>query len=206
MLLDFQTIYNKYNLKIKGVLHIGAHYGQEHNIYKNIGIKNLIYFEPLNKNFQILEQNVGVGGVCHKIALGNDNKKVMMFVESTNQGMSSSILKPEYHLVQYPHIIFNEEEEVEMKKLDDVEFDRFNYNMINIDVQGYELEVFKGGEKTLNHVDYIIAEINKVHLYENGTLIGEVVELLSKYGFELVESNWAGDTWGDGLFIKKNNN
>ena len=75
-------------------------------------------------------------------------------------------------------------------------------NMINIDVQGYELEVFKGGEKTLEHIDYIFSEINNVHLYENGTLLSELIDFLSKYNFKLVEESWDGVTWGDGFFIK----
>lgn len=203
MLLDFNKIYEQYLSNLKGVIHIGAHYGQEHSMYIQKGITNVMYFEPLEKNFEVLKMNVKNDSLCYKMALGNENKKIKMFVESANNGMSSSILEPKDHLIQYPHIVFNHQEEVDMRKLDDIEFDRLNYNMINIDVQGYELEVFKGAKETLNHVDYIIAEINKVHLYENGALLDELIQFLSPYGFELVESNWAGVTWGDGLFIKK---
>lgn len=202
MLLDFHSIYEKYNLKIKGVLHIGAHYGQEDSLYRSKNIENIMYFEPLEKNFNVLKSNVSSNTILHNIALGNEEKNVNMFVESSNTGMSSSILKPEHHLVQYPHIIFNEITEVKMNRLDNIEFNRDNYNFINIDVQGYELEVFKGAEKTLEHIDYIISEINNVHLYENGTLLNELINFLSKYNFKLVEENWAGETWGDGLFIK----
>ena len=203
MLLEFNQICDKYKLNINGVIHIGAHYGQEYDIYKNRGINNLMYFEPLEKNFEVLLGNVGSDSICHKMALGNENKKVKMFVESAIHGMSSSVLEPKHHLIQYPHIIFDQQEEVEMRRLDDIEFDRSKYNMINIDVQGYELEVFKGGMETLKGIDYIITEINNVHLYENGALIDELKVFLGAYGFELVESYWAGGTWGDGLFIKK---
>ena len=57
-------------------------------------------------------------------------------------------------------------------------------------------------EKTLEHIDYIFSEINNVHLYENGTLLPDLIDFLSKYNFKLVEENWAGETWGDGFFIK----
>jgi FkbM family methyltransferase len=202
MLLDFHTIYNKYNLKIKGALHIGAHHGQEDTLYRSVGVQNLMYFEPLTKNFNVLENNVPKGTILHKIALGNDEKNINMYVEEVNTGMSSSILKPEHHLIQYPHIVFDGVEEVKMNKLDNIEFNREDYNFINIDVQGYELEVFKGAEKTLEHIDYIFSEINNVHLYENGTLLPDLIDFLSKYNFKLVEENWAGETWGDGFFIK----
>jgi hypothetical protein len=54
MLLDFESIYNKYQLNIKGVIHIGAHYGQEDSIYRNKNVKNRMYFEPLQNNFSVL--------------------------------------------------------------------------------------------------------------------------------------------------------
>ena len=34
MLLNFNELVKKYNMNIKGVIHIGAHYGQEHQLYK----------------------------------------------------------------------------------------------------------------------------------------------------------------------------
>lgn len=204
MLLDFNQIYEKYNLNVKGVVHIGAHYGQEDHFYNQKNIKNVIYFEPLKKNFEVLKNNVPNERIIHNIALGNETKLIEMYVESNNQGMSSSVLKPKLHVDQYPHIVFNEKEMVQMDKLDNIEFNRENYNFINIDVQGYELEVFKGSEKTLENIDYIISEINRDSLYENCTLVEELKEYLSKFGFKLVEENWAGTTWGDGFFIKNN--
>jgi FkbM family methyltransferase len=202
MLLDFNKIYNKYNLNVKGVLHIGAHHGQEDIIYRNKNIKNIMYFEPLSKNFNILESKVPKGTILHKLALGNIVGEITMYVESSNQGMSSSVLKPAHHLIQYPHIIFDKTEKVKIDKLDNIEFNRKDYNCVNIDVQGYELEVFKGAEKTLEHIDYIISEINNVNLYENGALLEDIVNFLSKYNFKLVEESWDGVTWGDGFFIK----
>jgi hypothetical protein len=125
-----------------------------------------------------------------------------MNVESANQGMSSSILKPKIHSIQYPHIVFNETEEVEMRRLDEINLDFLKFNLINIDVQGYEMEVFKGSVKTLNHIDYIISEINRDEVYENCSRVEELDVFLKEFGFERVETNWEGKTWGDALYIK----
>lgn len=206
MLLDLISLIKKYNMKIKGVIHIGSHYGQENNLYNSIDIKNRIFFEPLNSNFSFLEKNIEPTHTLVKKALGNENKKVSMYVEKQNSGQSSSILKPKLHLTQYPNIVFENTEIVDMIRLDSFEKDLTDYNFIVIDVQGYELEVFKGAEKTLQNIDYIISEINRDELYENCTKIEQLIEFLSTYGFEFVESNWVGGTWGDGLFIKKVNN
>jgi hypothetical protein len=46
--LDLEELVQKYQLKIKGLIHIGAHYGQEYEIYQKLGITNLIFFEPLS--------------------------------------------------------------------------------------------------------------------------------------------------------------
>ena len=55
MILNLNYLINKYNMNIRGVLHIGAHHGEEHIIYKNNNINNIVYFEPLKSNFEILK-------------------------------------------------------------------------------------------------------------------------------------------------------
>lgn len=204
MILDFNSLFEKYNMKIKGVIHVGAHFGQEHHFYKSKNITNIVYFEPLKNTFNVLKQNIGHDAILFNLALGNETKEVEMFVESNNQGQSSSILEPKLHKSQYPGIVFDKKETVHMKKLDDVELEFNSYNFINIDVQGYELEVFKGATKILDKIDYIIAEINRDELYENCTKIDELKDFLGSFGFILKEEDWAGGTWGDGFFIKKN--
>lgn len=203
MLLDFDFLIKKYNLKIKGVIHIGAHYGEEHLHYKKHNIENLSYFEPLKKNFKVLEEKIKDKSLLFNIALGNDNSQIDMFVESNNNGQSSSILKPILHLNQYPYIVFNEVETVQMKKLDDVGLVIGNYNLINIDVQGYELEVFKGASKILDSIDYIITEVNRDEVYENCAKVDQLDLFLKNYGFERVETSWDGHTWGDAFYLKQ---
>ena len=90
-----------------------------------------------------------------------------------------------------------------MRKLDNIIEDYNKYNFINIDVQGYELEVFKGSTEILKNIDYIMSEINRDEVYINCTRIEDLKSFLSEYGFVLVEEDWAGNTWGDGFFIKK---
>jgi len=203
MLLDFEKLIKKYNIEIKGIIHIGAHYGQEHSLYKKNNIKNIIYFEPLSKNFEYLTRNVGDDAKLYNLALGCENKEIEMFVETNNNGQSSSILEPFIHLEQYPRIVFDSKEKVQMKRLDDINIDLDLFNFINIDVQGYELEVFCGGKETLSKIDYIISEVNRAELYKNCAKIDDLEKFLLTFGFKLVEINWVGGTWGDAFFQKK---
>ena len=115
--------------------------------------------------------------------------------------MSSSILKPKKHLTQYRDITFNVKENVELKTLDSYNYKNFNF--LNMDVQGYELEVLRGAKKTLEYIDYVYCEVNRDEVYEDNAYIEEIDEFLSSYNMERVETDWQGDTWGDALYIKK---
>lgn len=205
MLLDFPKIFRKYDLKITGVIHIGAHHGSEVNDYINHGIQNITLFEPLSKNFDILEERlseVNANIEAYQVALGSEEKIATMYL-SDNNLMSSSILKPKNHITEMPWIHFEGTEDVEVKLLDS--FNIQNANFINIDVQGYELEVFKGGKKTLEKIDYIYSEVNRDQLYEGNVMIDELDNFLSKYNFERVETYWPESwyNWGDAFYIKR---
>lgn len=223
MLISLSDLKVKYDLKINGVIHIGAHYGQEFPHYHKLGIKtnNIMFFEPIKSNFEELQKRLReYKPLMFNLALGNENKEVSMFVETKNQGQSSSILKPVKHLTQYPTIVFDKKEKVNMVRLDDFlvklnqapfakdgnTIDKTQYNLLNIDVQGYELEVLKGSAELLKTVDYIYTEINNAELYENCPMVEDLDAFLSKYGFERKETDWAGTTWGDALYIKNKNN
>ncbi len=205
MILNLNELVRKYNMKINGVIHVGAHFGEEQNAYKSLGISQISYFEPVAKTFKKLKEKIGDEANLFNYALGNENKEVEMYVEEADAYGCSSILKPSDN---YKNVKFNYGEIVQMKRLDDIEFDFSKYNFMNIDVQGYELEVLKGSVNTLKHVDYIMSEINRYTLqkpleYINCVQINELSEFLSKFGFILVEQNWVGVSWGDGFFIKK---
>ena len=197
MILDLEKIQTQYELKIKGVIHIGAHYGQEFSFYEKLGIKNMIWYEPITECYEITKQNVK--GIVVNTALGNLNGKATMYLAS-NRGVSSSLLRPLVHRKQYPKIKFMQTITVDVARLDDILKDREKYNFINIDVQGYELEVFKGAVKTLKGIDYIMAEVNRDELYENCVQVDELDNFLKD--FRRVETNWIGKTWGDAFYIR----
>ena len=204
MLIDICNLKTKYDLHINGVIHVGAHFGNENQVYEKLNIKNKIFFESSYKTFIVLTQNLShTEALLINKAVGNENKSIMLNIETHNEGQSNSILQPKLHLQQYPNIKFHNQEMVDMIRLDDFLQEKQKYNFLNIDVQGYELEVLKGCEKLLNNIDYIMTEINKAELYENCAQVEQIIEFLKSYNFVLVEQNWLGGTWGDGFFIKK---
>ena len=202
MLISFKDLVKKYDMIITGVIHIGGHYGEELQDYIDEGIQDMIIFEPLESNFKVIEDkaqylNANIEG--HQVALGSKTGEVMMYV-SDNEQQSSSILEPAIHLTHHPHVKFPTTEDVEVDLLD--EYDCKDYNFINMDVQGYELEVLKGATETLKQVNYVYCEVNRDEVYENNAYVEEIDEFLAGYGMERVETDWEGDIWGDALYIK----
>lgn len=203
MILDLRGLQKKYELDIKGVIHIGAHYGEENKIYNELGINHRVFVEPIKSSYgRLLSETKGNPNIKYfNTALGNKVGPAQMW-SSSNENTSASILKPKNHLELHRHVKFGDKIDVQMDKLDNLDINRYNYNMINIDVQGYELEVFKGGTETLEGIDYIMSEINRDEVYENCAHIEPLRHFLLGFGFQLVEWDWAGGQWGDGFFIK----
>lgn len=207
MLIDFNFLIQKYSLNINGVIHAGAHHGQEYIYYKQNNINDIIFFEPVQSTFKVLQDNLknDQNVICVNKALGSENKKTLIYTTPQHDGQSSSILEPHLHTQQYPNIKFTSQEEIEVIKLDDYMKENAlgnNFNLLTMDVQGYELEILKGSTKTLEHVDYIYTEINTNYLYKNCVLVGELDEFLSKFNFRRVETNLTHVTWGDAFYLK----
>jgi FkbM family methyltransferase len=142
MLIPLPEIIKKYNLNIRGVLQIGAHWAEEHQVYLDLGIKNIIYIEPCQEAFSIMINKLLVNESDNgrkyfnyttvfdekfdkylsisfiNYACGDKEGEIEMNVSHNNQGQSNSLLKPNLHLLQHPEVVFNDSEKVEVKTLD----------------------------------------------------------------------------------------
>ena len=198
MLFKLPRLIHKHRMRITGVIHAGAHHGQEVIDYKRAGIRNIHLFEPCEETFKILKlkyPNIP----AYQFALGASEGELEMNIEHRNGGQSNSLLKPVLHLEQYPEIVFDDLETIKMRTLDS--FNITDCNFLNMDVQGYELEVLKGSIETLRNIEYIYTEINRDEVYEGCARI-EAMDLFLK-DFERVETDWGGNTWGDALYVRK---
>lgn len=118
-----------------------------------IGTKS-VTFEPVPNTFEILSANVTLNQLANKVIL--HNKAI---------GSNKGYIKFTSNLDTVNHVLANEENqdnavEVELATLD--EFSYMNPSLIKIDVEGFETEVIKGGEKMLAQqtLKAIIIELN----------------------------------------------
>lgn len=190
----------KYRVRITGVIHIGAHFGEELRTYKREGIKNIAFIEPCKSSYEVLQHNTrNTNCKLFNVALGSSFGEGEMKTASHNLGQSNSLLKPKTHLEQHPEVVFDGVEKVSIVTLDSLNFGT-EYNMINMDVQGYELEVLKGGLETLKHIDIIYTEVNREEVYLGCAKIEEMDVFLNE--FDRVKTEWCGG-WGDAVYIRK---
>jgi len=206
MLIPLRQLKHNYQLKIKGVIHVGAHIGQEYNDYIDCGARDIVFVEPcswqMQKLFNRFRNDPAVK--LYQYAAGATLANGVMKTASFNKGESNSLLQPLLHLQQHPEVVFDGTEEVKIVPLDARSYFDFNpslYNFLAMDVQGYEGEVLKGATETLKHIDYVYTEVNKGQTYEGNALVEEIDALLSE--FTRVETKWAGNTtWGDAFFLR----
>ena len=214
MLIPAEKIKDYFIGKVDGVLHIGGHHGEEQSFYDEIGAKHVTYFEPHPKNFEVISKKLSEREDVTLVntALGDeDNIKKRMYCETSNQGQSNSLLKPALHETYYPGIQFNDAPvSVDQKKLDTYlseTSDTTTYNLLNIDVQGYEYHVFQGAVETLKNVEWIITEVNFQEMYEGGKLFDDLHDFLTKQGFKLegvvpIHNGINEPIWGDAFYIR----
>tara|TARA_Y100000389_G_scaffold69001_1_gene65590 strand:- start:42111 stop:42746 length:636 start_codon:yes stop_codon:yes gene_type:complete len=209
MLIPFNEIVKKYNMKINGVLHIGAHNCEELAAYNNYGLTNneIIWVEAnprlVKKNKDIDPSRIIKNFICCDTDVGSNKLNI------ANNGQSSSILELGTHKISYPSIKYNDIIEVNncridtMYKVDNIPYNFANF--LNIDIQGAELLAIKGMGEIINNYDYLYLEVNKEYVYKNCALVNEIDDYLMKYNFRRVETKWTNAQWGDALYINVKN-
>lgn len=196
----------------KGVIHIGAHHGEEIQAYRESNVQYIAWFEACRNFMADLYGNTqrypGIKQLYYNECMSDVDDEVVNF-NVANNGQSSSILQLGTHAKLYPHINYVKSIEMKTKQFQTFlnqkkELDINNYDFINLDVQGAELKVLKGFGDLLNHAHLraIYTEINFEHVYENCCLVNELDEYLAKFSFKRIHTSAPEKTWGDALYTK----
>lgn len=207
MLIDFSYLCKKYQFNPNGVLHIGAHDLEEMDKYLSEGVFKIIWIE--GNSDLVLKNSQRVDGanqkLFHGLVYSIDNKEVEFNI--TNNLQSSSILEFGKHKQYHPQVEFIETRKMTTTRVDTLlekngigikEFD-----FVNLDIQGVELQALKGFGKYLDHIKYIYTEVNSGEVYKNNDSIEDLDLFLSGFGFKRVETEMTPFEWGDAFYVKK---
>lgn len=173
---------------INVIYDIGAHVGTWTLLAKAIFPSAQVHaFEPLAEHQGgFRKQFVGAKDVTlHPVALGSANTSTFFHV---NDASSASSVLPLADACRF-HFGLREVEQVPVRLhcLDDYRtaHQLSLPDMIKLDVQGYELEVLKGGPQCLRSAKAVLMEVSFVELYCGQPLFADVVRFMADHGFRL---------------------
>lgn len=210
----FEVVKNYSLQPIKSVLQVGASGGQEIAMFLANGVSHAAMIEPLDYPFSVLcanAQSIENYLPIQSLVGAKDGEHVELFVAS-NDGQSSSILKPAQHLLAFPTVTFDAKIQCTSFTLDTIarsiktnhaQFPH-HYDLIYVDVQGAELEVFKGANQCLLNSRFIFTEIGLGGGYEGDVSYIKLIGFLHAYGYDLIhlEIN-PNHGYGDALFVRR---
>jgi len=163
---------------------VGANVGHYSLIASGVKRCKSIAIEPIPDTFAKLQRNLELNNLKNlveskNLAVGKEKGKLYF---SKDKGTMNKVVTDEY----------KKKLAIEVEKLDNILSDFKDYNQVflKIDVEGYELHVFKGAKNVLRNpkVNVIICEING-----SGNLYGvkdlEVYNELVSYGFKPFKYN-----------------
>lgn len=203
MFISVSELSKYWNIKPRGVLHVGAHLAEEASDYKNFGWAPIIWVEAQPNLVKIL--NSKLDPLLHKVieAAIWEKNGVPLKLHIASNSQSTSLLNFGSHADSYPDITYVSEIDVVTKRLDSIIKPNEMPNFINLDIQGVELSAIKSLGPLLDAVDYIYTEVNKVEVYKGCTLVDDLDRYLLTQGFKRVTTRYYfQEGWGDALYIR----
>jgi len=203
MLISLHELVKKYNIKLNGILHVGAHECEELKDYERyISIDKILWIEALPGKVELCKNRYP--GINIENAIVSDKIEDVIFKVSNN-GQSSSILDFGLHSQYHPQVHYITAFNGQTSLLQDIlPKYNINYNFLNFDIQGTELKALKGMEKYLHNVEYLYTEVNSDYVYKDCALVNELDEYLKEFGLVRIETKWTDYKWGDAFYIKDN--
>ena len=202
------TNFEQYITKVKGAIHVGANIGEERHWYNNQGFKNVIWFEPNKDLYPTLLENIKQYSeqMAFNIGIHDWMKKGNLHI-SNNAGQSSSLLELGVHVQYHPEVYYIGEQQVDLARLDDfitaTGIDIKDFNFLNVDVQGTELNVLKSMGNLLGTMDYLYLEVNDEELYKGCALLPAIDSYVEQFSFIRLKTKITKAHWGDAFYIKE---
>lgn len=174
--------------EIKGVIHIGANDGEEVPSYMEMGIKNIICFEPIPEKCAHIVKSYPMVFVINCAAGSKDRHRILYLTEDESLKGSSLLRNVDkegkFNLQKQKEFGISCHEirmDAFIDNRPDIHFK--NFNCVVIDVQGFELDVLKGFGDKIKEFDYWSIECSRVPVYDGEARAKEVIDYMDSMGF-----------------------
>lgn len=178
------------------ILEIGCHNGGHTMGFLNMFASPQVYcFEPDPRAIAHFRERMGERPNVHLFEVAvSDRIGQITFYQSGRKpdpheqaqkdwDRSGSIRKPKKHLIKHPWVTFDNALVVNTITLDAwcTEQGIDHVDFIWMDVQGAEMDVFKGGSQTLQKTRFIYTEYNNQELYEGQANLQQLLNHLTQF-------------------------
>lgn len=197
----------------KGIMHLGAHLGQEAEYYSSLD-KPILWIEAIPNIYARLIENIkNFNNQTALNALLTDKDNILHTFNISNylDGVSSSIFEfgkySEGEKSLWPKHKLHMVDKIDLLsvRLDTLleanKIDVSRYNFWIVDLQGAELLALKGAERSLKNCDMLYTEVSLDEVYKDGVLYPELVSFLSSQNF--IPAFEPTKIHDDVLFIKR---
>jgi len=204
---DLGALMAQHRLAPRGIIHVGAHTGEEVPSYLVLGFQRVLLIEAdpglaaaLSDRFRD-EPRVAVASCAITDFDGMIDLHVMSSV------FSNSILALKRHADIFPDISETGQVRVRARTLDSLlaepaHADQF-FNIVTIDTQGAELLALRGAPRLLRALDGLVVEVNFAELYQDCAQIEDIDDHLFKRGFARVMTmSPHRSSFGDAFYLK----
>ena len=194
----FVGIFERINVDIKGIIHVGMWDFVEHDCYTKLVGKNVIGVEANKFVYETMSKPVA--DKCgyksfNECVYSEDGLEKQFYLANDSSSLSpvgtSSVTvttKKLSTLIEENHIDMNQ------------------YDFLNIDAEGSELDILKGFEKYLEHINVIDLETSYDDRSKSGASHQDICDWLEEHNFEIREmsSSYRTQGWGDSVFVRNN--
>ena len=203
------------------IVHVGAHLGQEVELYRSLGAQRVIWIEGDPDTYARLLTNLAEAErqairtirhetVCALVSDANDQTR--SFHRFNNEGASSSVYPPTNRLLkEWPGLgaageIVGLRTRTLESILDEVDVDpgSTSSSLLIVDVQGHELAVLAGLGRYAHTFQVCECEISQEALYEGGALYPDIKAIFDRMGYQMVSHSEENLPWhGDVIFERR---
>jgi FkbM family methyltransferase len=182
---------------VDGVIHIGAHRGEELPLYRQAKLRRKLLVEPIPQFAEALRKEASVE-VVERVVTTLPDATVPFFITTRSTGSS--------RLTPLQHKVF-EAISVRTITLDrlmrDYSADGERYLLV-VDTEGSELDVLRSGEAWFDRFPVLIVELNTEYRFAYMALRDAIVSWLFERGYRLErEYQHVGqETITDGVFVR----
>jgi FkbM family methyltransferase len=175
--------------QLTSFLDIGANYGRFSVALKNFYQDMDILMLEANPFCDAFLKRTGIS--YELVCLSDSEKEVKFYFQDndfTGTGASYYLEKTQW----YSNKNFTK---MQTRRLDDVVTK--TYDFIKLDTQGSELDIMKGGKKTIGAARFVLIETSLIEYNESAPLKQEIFEYMQNIGFkplEMVEEHYMGES------------